>query len=242
MPRPADGYFNAAGEPIPGTHDPVSRYKDCTALIYWAHKQGKAGVPLYDRTAINIGGCVHQMAELDLVDRPDAEILQCAHARLARQDDLAKAITCFNSYRAWRERNRVRPLDVERALVSETYQYGGTPDLIGVVNNRLALVDFKTAAKPYADNLVALAAHRWLWEENHPGQQVETCHLICLPKDGSGFQAHVWDAEQLDPHWRLFVNWLDGWRIERECEAAMREAALMTQEASPNHSAAFAAE
>jgi hypothetical protein len=92
--------------------------------MYWAYKQGKAGVPLYDRTAINIGSCVHQMAELDLVDRPDSEILEYAHGFLARQDDLAKAITCFNQYRAWRERNHVRPIDIENPLVSEDITSG----------------------------------------------------------------------------------------------------------------------
>jgi hypothetical protein len=229
MPRPQNGYHNARGEPIPGTHDPVSRYKDSTALMYWAYKQGKAGVPLYDRTAINIGSCVHHMAELDLIDTPDNEILEYAHGFLARQNDLAKAITCFNQYRDWRDRNHVHPIDIEIALVSEDYQYGGTPDLIANVNGRLALVDLKTAAKPYPDNLVALAAHCKLWEENHPGQEIETCHLICLPKDGSGFQAHVWNAADLEPHWHLFVNWLDGFELERKCEAAMREALLMTQ-------------
>jgi len=230
MPRPQDGYFNAAGEPVPGTHDPVNRFMDRTALMYWAYKQGKAGVPLHDRTAIDIGGCVHEMAEHDLRDHSDEQILECAHRWLARRDDLAKAIACFNQYREWRERNHVQPIDIEIPLVSETCQYGGTPDLVADVNGYLELDDFKTSPKPYLDSLVALAAHCKLWEENHPGMHIEKCRLICLPKDGSGFRSYVWAAADLEPHWRLFLNWLEGWQIERECAAALQEPLLTTQE------------
>jgi hypothetical protein len=67
MPRPRNGYTNAAGQPIPGTNDITGRYKDSGALIHWAHKQGAAGLPLYDRSAIDIGSAVHKMAELDLI-------------------------------------------------------------------------------------------------------------------------------------------------------------------------------
>jgi hypothetical protein len=80
MPRPKNGYFNA-GEPVPGTHDPISRYMDQTALKIWAHKLGLAGLPLYQRAAIDIGSTVHGMAELDLKGRPDREIEAYCHDR-----------------------------------------------------------------------------------------------------------------------------------------------------------------
>ena len=53
-----------------------------------------------------------------------------------------------------------------------------------------------------------------------------------VASNGGGFAAHVWDAADLAPHWRLFTNWLAGWRIEQECAAAMQEAALTMEEAS----------
>jgi hypothetical protein len=36
MPRPKSGYFNAAGQPIPGTHDITGRYKEMGGLMNWA--------------------------------------------------------------------------------------------------------------------------------------------------------------------------------------------------------------
>ena len=64
MPRPKNGYVNATGQPVPGTHDPINRYMDKTALMHWAYNPGKDGMPLYDRAAIDIGSTVHHMAEL----------------------------------------------------------------------------------------------------------------------------------------------------------------------------------
>src|SRR5260370_16322743 len=60
MPRPANGYTNAAGDSIPGTHDPISRFMDQTALKFWAYKRGQQGLPLFDRAAIDIGSAVHR--------------------------------------------------------------------------------------------------------------------------------------------------------------------------------------
>jgi hypothetical protein len=65
VPRPANGYVNAAGQSVPGTHDPISRYMDRSALMHWAHKRGLDGLPLYARGPIDIG-----MADLDLKGAP----------------------------------------------------------------------------------------------------------------------------------------------------------------------------
>jgi hypothetical protein len=214
MPRPSGGYINAAGQPIPGTHDPISRYMDQTALKIWAYNQGKAGLPLFARSAIDIGSAVHAMAELDLRGRPDREIEACAHEVLTAPDDLRKAFTAFGEFRRWREQCHVRAIAQECALVSETWQYGGTPDTIAMIGGGLGLIDFKTSPKPYPDHLVALAAHGRLWEENHPQQPLNSYHLLCLPKDGSAFRHHAY--ADLGTQWKLFTLWLEAYRLEKE--------------------------
>ena len=74
MPRPKGGYVNAAGEPIPGTHDPISRFMDPHRLYALALQQGEQGLPFNPHAAIDIGSAVHGMAELDLKGRSDREI------------------------------------------------------------------------------------------------------------------------------------------------------------------------
>jgi hypothetical protein len=224
---------NAAGQPIPGTHDPISRYMDQTALKIWAHKQGLAGRSLYERSAIDIGSAVHRMAELDLKGRPDREIEAYAHEALTSPDDLRKAFTSFQAFRNWREQCHVRAIAQEVILVSETFQYGGTPDTIAMIDGGLGLIDFKTSPKPYPDHLVALAAHGRLWEENHPQQPLNSYHLLCLPKDGRDFQHHAY--ADLGQQWQLFTLWLDAYRLEKGCTiaAAKKAAAKPAPAAAP---------
>ena len=214
MPRPKNGYINAAGHPVPGTHDPISRYMDQTALKFWAYKRGQQGLPLFDRAAIDIGSAVHGMAELDLKGRPDREIEAYAHDRLVAPDHLRKAFASFGQFREWRHQCQVRAIAQEVSLVSETHQFGGTPDTIAMVGNRVGLLEFKTSPKPYPDHLIAMAAHGRLWEETHPQHKLDGgFHLIILPKDGTAFQHHAY--EDLSLQWRIFTLWLEAFRLEK---------------------------
>lgn len=215
MPRPKNGYVNAAGAPIPGTHDPISRYKDYARLMHWAHKQGQQGLPLYDRAAIDIGSTVHGMAELDLRGRPDREIEAYAHEALVSPDHLQKCFASFQAFRDWREQCHVRAIAQEVPLVSEAHQFGGTPDTIAMIGNGLGLIDFKTSAKPYPDHVLALAAYGELWRENHPQQPLTSYHLLILPKDGSPFQHHAYT--DLSQQWKLFTLYLEAYRLDKAC-------------------------
>jgi hypothetical protein len=213
VPRPANGYVNAAGDSVPGTHDPIIRYMDRSALMHWAHKRGMEGLPLYARDAIDIGSAVHAMADLDLKGRPDREIENVARDAGLPRDDYDKAVRAFVQFRKWRIGCHVQPVALERSLVSELHQYGGTPDCIALINSKISLVEFKTSAKPYPDQLVAMAAHAQLWNENNPGRLIETFHWIGLPKDGGEFQHHAY--ADLSIQWQIFLCYLDCWRLEK---------------------------
>ena len=211
--RPVNGYVNAAGQSIPGTHDPISRFMDQSALKHWAYKRGCAGLPLYDRAAIDIGSCVHCMADLDLRGRPDKEIEKVAHDAGLPRDDYDKAMRAFLQFRKWRIACHVHPIVLEASLISETHQYGGTPDCVALIDGKVALVEFKTSAKPYPDHLVAMAAHAALWNENKPDRPIVAFHWIGLPKDGSEFQHHAY--ADLSTQWEIFTLYLDAWRLEK---------------------------
>jgi hypothetical protein len=213
VPRPPNGYVNAAGQAVPGTHDPISRYMDRSALMHWAHKRGMEGLPLYARDAIDIGSAVHAMADLDLKGRPDREIENVAREAGHCRDNFDKAMRAFMQFRKWRVSCRLEPIALEISLVSEIHQYGGTPDCIALINERVSLVEFKTSAKPFADHLVAMAAHAALWNENNHGRPIEAFHWIGLPKDGGEFQHHAY--ADLSPQWEIFLCYLECWRLEK---------------------------
>jgi hypothetical protein len=133
------------------------------------------------------------MAEPDLKGRPPREIDAKVHELLREPADVARAWLAFNAFVQWREQLNVQSMAHEVTLVSEAYQYGGTPDCIAYVGGRVGLLDFKTCNKvpkePYAEQLMVMAAHAALWNEAYPQRPVAECHIIYLPKDG-GAPAH----------------------------------------------------
>jgi hypothetical protein len=217
MPRPKNGYVNAAGQPIPGTHDITGRYKEMGGLMNWAYSQGKKGVPLYQRDALDIGTAVHRMAELDLRGATEREIERVPYEMLQASIDIDKAWMAFRQFRDWRKEHEVRAIAFEESLVSEVHQYGGTIDIVALIDGTRGLLDFKTsktARDIYLDQRLVMAAHGNLWTECHPELPlVGGYHLITLPKDGSKFGHHAF--ANLCPEWAMFTLQLDCWRIEK---------------------------
>lgn len=216
MPRPANGYVNAAGEKIPGVHDITGRYADKGGLINWAYSQGKKGVPLYEKGTLDIGTVIHHMAELDLRGASKRGIEAEPFQMLSAPGDIDKAVQAFRAFQAWRGVHDVRGVAFEEALVSEEFQYGGTFDCIAWVDGVRSLIDFKTcktAGQVYLEQRVVMAAHGNLWHEAHPEMPLRAYHLINLPKDGSEHR-HFAFAD-LSPEWEMFTLQLDCWRIEK---------------------------
>jgi len=157
------------------------------------------------------------MAELDLIGASDREIETTLFQYLSAPNHLTLANTCFKAFRAWREQCRVRIIAQEVSIVSETHQYGGTPDLIALVNNTIGILDFKTSAKGvvYPDMKIAMAAHANLWNETcDPRMKIDTYHLITLPKDGGDFKHHAF--ADLSREWEIFKGYRELWRLEKE--------------------------
>jgi hypothetical protein len=203
--------LNAAGQPVPATHDPISRFMDRGALMHWAHKRGTEGLPLYARDAIDIA--VHAMCDLDLKGQPDKEITKALWDAGLSPHDHDKAMRAFMQFRKWRVSCHVKPIALETSLVSELHQYGGTPDCVALIEGRVSLIEFKTSVKPYPDHLVAIAAHAQLWNENNPNRAIEAFHWIGLPKDGTEFKHDAY--ADLSTQWEIFCGYLDLWRLEK---------------------------
>jgi hypothetical protein len=232
MPRPSNGYQNAAGQPVPGTNDVVGRFADKTALMMWAYNQGKAGRPRFERSALDIGSAVHKMAELDLLGAQDREIEKTLHDYLSAPNHLEMAHASFRAFRDWRKQCDVRPIEHEVSLVSESLQYGGTPDLVALIKNRVGIIDFKTSTGgkgPYPDQKVALRAHANLWNEANPKFRIDSYNLVILPKDGAGFRHCEFD--ELDREWELFRLYRQAYELDKPTTNKATQSAAKIKEA-----------
>lgn len=230
MARPKEGYRNAAGDIIPGTTDISGRFMDRSRLLYWAFNRGKEGYKkLYDGIDLNIGTVVHQMAELDLKGQSADDIAFYAKTTLAEPEQLEKAQTAFLAFKRWRTKFHIEVHKQEIPLISEKYQFGGTPDTIAIIRNGRGLLDFKSSTKGevYEDHVIQLAGYNILWEENFPDDPLtEGTHLIVLPKEGGEPVHRHYAAEQMEPFRRKFLLYREAYELDAHCNAAATLAGL----------------
>jgi hypothetical protein len=196
MGRPTQGYYNAAGDKLPGTTTVIGRFKESGGLVQWAYKSGRehermvaqgkeAPRHLYDvvDAAALAGNVAHDMIE--------AHILGKEFKPEVPDEILSKAANSFNQFLEWREQSRIEIVATERAYVSERHQFGGTVDAIGRDGKgRIVLLDWKTSNAVYQDYLIQLAAYALLLEECAPDWTPNGFHLLRVAKESADFAHH----------------------------------------------------
>lgn len=218
MPTPRAGYFLKDGTKAPGTTTIIGRFKDSGGLLRWAFKQGKEGkAKLYDESekAADIGTCAHGMVELSICGKSASEIDDYVKATLADPEMQLKAYSAFGAYESWAKNFKVKIIEQELQLVSERHRYGGTLDAMGLIDNQLVLLDWKTSNSVYSDYLIQLAAYRNLWEENFPDKPITGgFHLLRFAKEHGDFAHHYFP--NLDNAWRQFLLFREAFEIDKE--------------------------
>lgn len=199
MGRPSQGYYNAAGDKLPGTTTIIDRFKDSGGLIQWAYKSGReheraanqgkeAPKHLYDVVdkAAESGTIAHDMIESFILGKPQPIVS-------APADVLEKASNAFRQFCEWQEQTRIEIVATERAYVSEIHQFGGTVDAIGKdMKGRIVLLDWKTSNSVYQDMLIQLAAYALLLEECAPEWKPQGFHLLRVAKESADFAHHFY--------------------------------------------------
>jgi hypothetical protein len=209
MARPYQGYYNAAGDKLPGTTTICGIAKESGGLVQWAYKQGREherlvaqGRPapshlhdVVDRAA-NIGTLAHECCEADIkgTDQP------------AIPDDMRdQVMMAYAQYLMWKKQTRLVIVASEVALVSERYQFGGTLDFVCEIEGQLCLGDFKTSSAVYPEMLLQLAAYRELWNENKPETPITgPSHLLRISKENADFAHHSYG--DLSEAWTMFLH------------------------------------
>ena len=100
------------------------------------------------------------------------------------KNQIDAAENSYLSFLAWAKRHKVEPVLIEEELKSERYRFGGTLDLLAIIDGRLTLVDFKSGKDVYLENWCQLAAYNILITENYP--EVGPIELFMLVRIGKG--------------------------------------------------------
>ena len=123
---------------------------------------------------------------------------------------IAQARTGYKNYLEWREMVNLRPIATEISMVSELWQFGGTPDCIGTVIDKLSVIDWKSSKDVYPEMLLQLGAYAHLWLENNPNQPLDGgFHLLRVARDSASFAHYHWGPKELDPAWEAFKHCLE---------------------------------
>ena len=81
----------------------------------------------------------------------------------------------IGAFELWMSRHKIEPLHIEKVLISDDFELGGTADLIAIVDGKVEVIDFKTGTKLKKHNL-QVAAYFMLAEEH--GIKVDQCRLV----------------------------------------------------------------
>ena len=211
---PTIPYKNKAGQRLQGATTIKSQNIGWGkgGLLYWANQQGRDGKTLNEArdTATISGTIAHHLVECSLLGtNPDLHEY--------KKEDIHKARIAYWNYQTWCTQFSFEPIAVEPNLVSEKWQYGGTPDVIGKVLGELCVIDWKTG-KTYEDLFLQLAAYKVLWEENNPTMPIiGGFHVLRMPKneDVPSFHHSHWKVLPVDA-WGAFEMALNLAKIQKQ--------------------------
>ncbi len=167
-------------------------------LMGWAYNQGKAGLPLRDQDALDIGTIAHKWVESDIKGKefkmPDIS------------DEMkGKIENSFLAYLEWKDQVHFKLIKSELPLVSEEHRFGGTIDIIGEINGQQAIIDIKTSKEIYIDHRIQVSAYKKLYNENFdsPLTTISMVYILKLGKIDGGFSYHY--LPDLEKEWQIFL-------------------------------------
>ena len=200
-------YKLANGQRVPSTTT-VLNVLAKPALIQWAWQcgiDGKDWKAVRD-SAGDIGTLVHYLIMCHLTKQePDTSEYSA--------QDIDQAESCLIRFWDWEKGHNLKGTLIETPLVSEIFQFGGTPDWYGLLDDIPTLLDFKTSKGIYAEFFYQLAGYRTLLEEK--GYEVQQARILRIGKeDNDGFEERT--INNLDVQWQVFQHCLAIYQLQKE--------------------------
>tara|TARA_B100000686_G_scaffold345176_1_gene429238 strand:+ start:3681 stop:4427 length:747 start_codon:yes stop_codon:yes gene_type:complete len=116
----------------------------------------------------------------------------------------------YKNFNDWKNEYNFNSIEQEKYLYSAKYGYAGTADSIGLVDENLFILDWKTSKSLYIENLLQVSAYANAYSEL-TGNQISNAGVLRLDKNKTGYEFKIID--DLEKHFITFraVLWL--WRF-----------------------------
>lgn len=162
-------------------------------------------------TAAGIGTVVHARVDAFIRGRT---FDPAEYASEAMPDPVEASAAGYGAFQLWAGSTAFQLAEGECQLVSNKFDYGGTPDVV-LVRGETTVGDWKSG-DIYPDQVLPqLAAYRELLREN--GRIIaDGGHVISINKKTGGFVHRYFTAEEMDAGWKVFM-------LMRQLYAAVKE-------------------
>jgi len=200
-------YYGLDGEIKPGVTT-VLGILNKPYLIPWANRLGLQGIDSakYRDAMAGIGTLTHQMIMGHLIGEK-------TNTGEYSATDIGMAENCFLSYLEWGKGHPIKPVLVEKILVSDTYGYGGTPDCIAYNGDNLELIDFKTGKALYPEMWYQIAAYVQLAKEH--GYEITSARILRIGRDDNeGFEERL--TKRWTKEFEVFKHCLAIYNLQKE--------------------------
>ena len=201
---PHQKYHLSDGTQVPGGSTICKIGDDAGALIHWAWNLGREGKDYKKERdkAADIGTIAHFLIECFLNN-------QVADLSDYEQEDIDKALMCYNKFVDWWDEQSLEKVATEIQLVNEFYKYGGTIDLIArTQKGEHILIDFKTSKKISESYWRQCAGYAQLWNSNNQADPIKNHAIVRIGKQEEGDFEVVW-KDNLSNEWYVFQKQVD---------------------------------
>jgi hypothetical protein len=205
---PHQKYHLADGTQVPGGSTICKIGDDAGALIHWAWNLGREGKDYRQERdkAADIGTVAHFLIECFLNN-------QVADLSDYDQEDIDKALICYNKFIDWWDGQEFEKLATEIQMVNEEHRYGGTIDLIArTQKGEHILIDFKTSKRISESYWRQCAGYAQLWNscitEPFKHGKIVNHAIVRIGKQDEGDFEVVW-KDDLSKEWLVFQKQVD---------------------------------
>jgi len=177
-------------------------------LINWANRIGLDGIEAskYTDDKADIGTLAHKFIT-DTLQGKKTNTNDYSKNQIERAEN---SVISFNS---WIKNHRLEPQIIEKPLVSENFQFGGTPDIYGLVDGVYTLIDLKTGKGIYDEYLIQAGGYSILLEEHC--YKIEKILILNIPRVASE-KFLVEDEVNISVCRNIFLNCLKNYQLKKQ--------------------------
>lgn len=203
-------YVDSAGTWLPGASTIADLLGPVGGLGYWGFQIGKSGEVddywAYLRGLASTGSAVHALigAYAAGESEPDMSMYTGQEIKVAQAS--------LEKYKGWASRHEIEFIYGERPLVSETYKYGGQPDLYLRVDKLYTILDLKSSDDVRDQHKVQTAGYSGLVLES--GDPVDQLIVLPLGRDLHEPMHKPWVTTDIEPYWAIFKHLLAIYSIQ----------------------------